>query len=377
MTTDQTPDLPAHDAGSQGVEEIIVGLPDARETSGPSSECCTVSRSLLSALHELERHLLDIDHVDPLVQDLIEGLAQRLDARKVTILLHDPVGEIERHIKQSNTLAMGLQLTPDSFAITRMFDDSPSYRWLPGARARDAFGLSFLGDEAQHVLAVPLLEFDVVVGAMLCADPNVVSKGYSDDLLLLRNFGLSIPILLRRVMVQQANLALIVLDPVAQCANRVGLERELERELERARRKDSAVSVVTIALKGLAGMSNLSQRHLQNKVLADIAGRITDSLRATDTMARIGTYSFAVLMVDAPVHVVPDVALRFETDLRGRILDDGRGGMVEIDPIVGYLTLDATSLAIEQVPTAVRSAIDSLVQASEHYHRGAIGWALV
>jgi len=164
----------------------------------------------------------------------------------------------------------------------------------------------------------------------------------------------------------------MLVDPVTQVANRAGLEQALERELGRAQRNGQAVALVTIALEGLSGMGNLSQRHLQNKVLSDIATRVAGSLRATDTMARIGTFSFAVLMVDAPATVVPDVALRYETDLRGHTLDDGRGGLVEIDPAVGYLVMHPAEIEPKHLTGAVQQAVATIAMAAENHQRGSI-----
>ncbi len=353
------------------IEEIVLGLPnDAAPDAAMTRPYYSIDSAFWRQLQELQRSLIDSERVDALIIETVAGLSRLLGSRHLGLVLHDPVGEIARLFPDGWSAADQLHLTPDSDVVTSLFSEPISHEWLTARQVED-IGLA-VGGTSESLLAIPVVEDDIVVGAVICADPDVSTEQSSDDLALLDDFGILFPVVLRRAASTQISAQLMLVDPVTQVANRAGLEQALERELGRAQRNDQAVALVTIALEGLSGMGNLSQRHLQSKVLSDIATRVAASLRATDTMARIGTFSFAVLMVDAPETAVPDVALRFETDLRGHTLDDGRGGLVEIDPAVGYMILRPNEIEPRHLTGEVQQSVAAIAVAAEQHRRGLI-----
>ena len=370
MTKEHNPDPSESLKDGAAIEEIVLGLPTDVDQDLSLASSYAIDASFWRQLQRLQRALVEVDRVDALIAEAVEGMSYLLQSDSVRFVLHDPVGEIARLFPDRLGVSDQLHLTPDSDVVTSLFGEPASHKWFTAQQAED---LGIVPDSMSgSVLAIPIVEDHIVVGAIVCADPNAPALQTPHELALLDDFGVFFPVVLRRAASTQISAELMLVDPVTQVANRAGLEQALERELGRAQRNDQAVALVTIALEGLSGMGNLSQRHLQNKVLSDIATRVAGSLRATDTMARIGTFSFAVLMVDAPATVVPDVALRYETDLRGHTLDDGRGGLVEIDPAVGYLVMHPTEIEPKHLTVAVQQAVATLAMAAENHQRGAI-----
>ncbi len=370
MTTEHTPDLPTPPKDGAEIEEIVLGLPTDANQDADIGLRYSIDASFWRQLQQLQRSLIEVDRVDALIVEAVAGLSRLLVCDDVKFLLHDPVGEIARLLPDRLSVGHQLHLTPDSDVVTSLFGEPPRHEWFTARQVEDLGVVPTA--MSRSVLAIPIVEDHIVVGAIVCGDPDAVAVQSTDDLALLDDFGVFLPIVLRQVASTQVSAQLMLVDPVTQVANRAGLEQALERELGRAQRNDQVVALVTIALEGLSGMGNLSQRHLQSKVLADIAARVAGSLRTTDTMARIGTFSFAVLMVDAPATVVPDVALRFETDLRGHTLDDGRGGLVEIDPAVAYLTLQPAEIHPRHMTATVQRAVATTATAAERHLRGSI-----
>lgn len=370
MTTEHNPDLSTLPKDGAEIEEIVLGLPADTNQDAASGSCFTIDASFWQHLQHLQRSLIEVDRVDALIAEVVAGLSRLLACDDVRLVLHDPVGEIARLLPDQLSAGDELHLTPDSAVVTSLFGEPPRHQWFTAQQAEDLGVVP--SAMSRSVLAIPIVEDHIIVGAMVCGDPDTIAVQSPDDLALLDDFGVFLPVVLRQVASTQVSAELMLVDPVTQVANRAGLEQALERELGRARRNDQAVALVTIALAGLSGMGNLSQRHLQSKVLSDIAARVAGSLRATDTMARIGTFSFAVLMVDAPATVVPDVALRFETDLRGHTLDDGRGGMVEIDPAVAFLILQPAEIDPRHMTATVQRAVANIAIAAERHLRGSI-----
>ena len=370
MTTEHNPELSTIPKDGTEIEEIVLGLPASTSQDAATGSSLSIDASFWRDLQHLQRTLIEADRVDGLITELLAGLSGLLACDDVGLVLHDPVGEIARLLPDRLSVGHRLHLTPDSAVVTSLFGEPVRHEWLTPEHAED---LGVVPSAIRRsVLAIPVVEDHIVVGAVICGDPDAIAIQSPDDLALLDDFGVFLPVVLRQVASTQVSAELMLVDPVTQVANRAGLEQALERELGRAQRNDQAVALVTIALEGLSGMGNLSQRHLQSKVLSDIAARVAGSLRATDTMARIGTFSFAVLMVDAPATVVPDVALRFETDLRGHTLDDGRGGLVEIDPAVAYLILQPADIDPRHMTATVKRAVATIANVAERRQRGLI-----
>ena len=89
--------------------------------------------------------------------------------------------------------------------------------------------------------------------------------------------------------------------------------------------------MVVLKLVGLESMNNLSQRHIQSRILRAVGSRIAAGLRDTDSVGRISEDSFGVMVVDAPEGSSASIVARWESELLGQLIDDGAGGMIEMN----------------------------------------------
>ena len=101
---------------------------------------------------------------------------------------------------------------------------------------------------------------------------------------------------------------------------------------------------MAIKLVGLEDLDNLSQRHIHHRILRTVASRVANGLRDTDSVARISEECFGVMVVDAPSEEASKIVARWETQLRGQLLDDGAGGMVELQTQSSFQYCDLTTL---------------------------------
>lgn len=85
-------------------------------------------------------------------------------------------------------------------------------------------------------------------------------------------------------------------DPVSGVANRTLLARRLDRAFDDARRSGGAASLLVIDLDGFRGLIDLRGDAVADELIVAIAGRLRDSLGASDTVARLGSDEFAVVM---------------------------------------------------------------------------------
>jgi GGDEF domain-containing protein len=102
--------------------------------------------------------------------------------------------------------------------------------------------------------------------------------------------------------------------------------------------------MVVLKLVGLDNMSNLSQRHIQSRILRGVGSRIGAALRDTDAVGRISEDSFGVMVVDVPDDSAAHIVARWESDLRGQMIDDGAGGMIELNLEVSFHQCDVSEL---------------------------------
>ena len=73
----------------------------------------------------------------------------------------------------------------------------------------------------------------------------------------LLDFVAKVPLLINRLVEMDRIRDFVLLDPTTNVANRAGLLRDLERELNRARRNKRAPLVAVLKLVGLENMNNL------------------------------------------------------------------------------------------------------------------------
>ena len=62
-----------------------------------------------------------------------------------------------------------------------------------------------------------------------------------------------------------------------------------------------------------------------------MGSRIAAGLRDTDAVGRISEDRFGVMVVDAVEGSAPMIVARWESELAGQLVDDGAGGMIEIN----------------------------------------------
>ena len=151
-----------------------------------------------------------------------------------------------------------------------------------------------------------------------------------NQMAMLSDFVAKMPLLINRLIEMNRIRDFVLLDPASHVANRAGLLRDLEREISRARRSKRAPLLVALKLVGLESMSNLSQRHIQHRILRSVAAKISEGLRDMDSIARISEECFGVMVVDAPSEDASKIVGRWEAELQGQLIDDGAGGMVEL-----------------------------------------------
>ena len=277
----------------------------------------------------IERQMLAATDLADLIDLSMTGLRQLSGGTQVEIWLHDPVSELDRHLDAVGVVSGTVRLLEDSFDFVSLYDEEP--QWDRTTSSDFNGTVLFTSDVGvEQSLLLPVMDHDLLVGSIHIANPRSGVMMDDEQMDSLLDFVGKIPLLINRTVEMDRIRDFVLLDPVTNVANRGGLLRDLEREISRARRNKRAPLIVILKLVGLDNMNNLSQRHIQGRILRGVTSRIAAGLRDTDSVGRISEDSFGVMVVDAPEGMAASIVSRWEAELRGQLIDDGAGGMVEL-----------------------------------------------
>ena len=278
----------------------------------------------------IERQMLSATDLADLIDLSMTGIRQLSGGSQVEIWLHDPVDELDRHLDAIGVLSGTVRLLADSYDFVSLYSEEPQWNRTASAVFNET---SLFKSESgvEQTLLLPVMDHDLLVGSVHIANPRSSVMMDDDQMTVLLDFVAKVPLLINRVVEMDRIRDFVLLDPATNVANRAGLLRDLEREINRARRNKRAPLLVVLKLVGLDNMNNLSQRHIQSQILRGVGSRIAAGLRDTDAVGRISEDRFGVMVVDAVEGSAPMIVARWESELAGQLVDDGAGGMIEIN----------------------------------------------
>ena len=345
------------------VEEITPGLPVQAPIPVALEERIEVSRYLARALTALHSDMLDSNRPSVLLEVFFSGISRILGCEQVEFWLHDPVGMLGGSLGDTPDLNGQLMLTPDSTKITSIYSDQVAPRAIADHDIID-FGILADTTDRQDVFVIPAVEQEHIVGSLHFKSPRLDLTSHAGDLELLFDFMSLVPVALRLSTGAQLTSELMLVDPLTRVANREGFTRDLDREIGRARRAGRHVALVSIRLCGLEGMANLSQQHIQGRLLSEVAHKIAGGLRATDAVGRVDAMCFGVVVTEAQPSSIEAIGARYQEELSRDLLDDGTGGSIEVRPNVSWASVNPKEYpgrAISELSGMMR---ESVLQAS-------------
>ena len=345
------------------VEEITPGLPVQAPIPVALEERIEVSRYLARALTALHSDMLDSNRPSVLLEVFFSGISRILGCEQVEFWLHDPVGMLGGSLGDTPDLNGQLMLTPDSTKITSIYSDQVAPRAIADHDIID-FGILANTTDRQDVFVIPAVEQEHIVGSLHFKSPRLDLTSHAGDLELLFDFMSLVPVALRLSTGAQLTSELMLVDPLTRVANREGFTRDLDREIGRARRAGRHVALVSIRLCGHEGMANLSQQHIQGRLLSEVAHKIAGGLRATDAVGRVDAMCFDVVVTEAQPSSIEAIGARYQEELSRDLLDDGTGGSIEVRPNVSWASVNPKEYPGRAISELSGMMLESVLQAS-------------
>ena len=347
-------------------EEIIVLLPRA-ELPDPAGidERIDANRYLIQALDQVERSLLELDHVGEFLNEFIRGLQSALGCSEAVLVMHDPVGQLQAGIERPISSPEELLFVSDASELYELFNEGLRPIWVDASHPLSSSSEIFSGWSEGYLF--PVIEAGVLVGVVGLGHPSIEVVQSDLDLELLFRFIARSSLSLQRVEKIQQQSHLLHIDPVTRLSNRYGLLVDLEREIGRTHRADQPLGIAVLMIEGLEVYHNHARRHVESMILSKLATQVNASLRVTDTAARLDHTAFAVVLPNAPAAAMPDICWRYEKDLSGLRIDNGSGGFVEVAIKIAWLslmprqeTVPTSELATRMVSLAINASDNGL-----------------
>ncbi|MFQ5470075.1 MAG: diguanylate cyclase domain-containing protein [Gammaproteobacteria bacterium] len=193
---------------------------------------------------------------------------------------------------------------------------------------------------------------------------DFLRKGEGDSLTLKKSIYYAIERHKHERMI--ANSALY--DPLTGLANRLLFHQNLERSISRAERNDTMLAVMFIDLDRFKQVNDTMGHLAGDELLIQVAGRLTDAVRESDTVSRLGGDEFTIILENIPDRdTVDDIAKKIIERIHEPMHIDNQ--LCDIGASIGIATYPTDGVNAESLIRHADMAMYHTKQRSgESYH---------
>ncbi len=344
----------ANDKRFEGVPtEEIEGAPPVETSEELRArrlhERVDINRYLYLQTQQFEHMLLEAPDLQALLETLLVSMPRHFAFRASEVWLFDPEGVLAELIAGRQRFGQQLQLQPDSFTMQELYDLEPDVVLIDATDSR-MFEVLKAEQGIDYALLLPLMDSGRMIGSLHVGlrDPFLV-EGEPEQELVAHLASITSACLKSAISRQQVS-RLTLLDPLTEISNLRGFEKDIAREIARARRADKPVSVVIMEIDEYDELHEHYGKRRGQFVVKKVAERISSDLRATDMMARLSRSRLALLIPGSGEVLARDIAERMRRDIEDFAIDDGRGAVLQVTISLGLVTWEPTQYPAVDMP---------------------------
>ena len=345
-------------------EQVFDGTPEEIEGAPPAisraelrqrrlTETVTVNRYLYLQTQQLEHMLLEAADLQSLLEILLVSMSRHFAFGAAELWLYDPEGVLAELIVGGQRYGQSLQLRQDAYTMQELYDLEPDITLI---RATDPRMFEILKSEQgiDCALLMPLADSGRIIGSLHIGlqDETLVSGDAEEH--LVAHLAAIISACFKNMVACQQISQLTVLDPLTEISNLRGFERDIAREIARARRAQGPLTVLIMEIDEYDDLYDNYGERRAHFVVKKVAQRISSDLRATDMMARLSPSRFALLIPGSDEVLGKEIAERMRTDIEDFAMDDGRGAVLQVTVCVGMVTWEPQQCPAVDMPHLAR-----------------------
>jgi diguanylate cyclase (GGDEF)-like protein len=345
-----------HIHGGYDSEEIegappVVSRSELREKR--LSEKVTINQYLYRQTQQFEHMLLDAPDLQSLLEILLVSMPRHFSFRASELWLYDPEDVLADLIVGGQRYGRHLQLQRDAFMMQELYEMEPDVVVIDATDSR-MFEVLKSEHGIDYALLMPLTDAGRMIGSLHLGlqDESLISGDAEEE--LLAHLAAMISACFKLAVTRQQISQLTLLDPLTQISNLRGFEKDIAREISRARRADQPVSVMMMEVDEFDDLYNNYGERRGHFVLKKVAERISSDLRATDNLARLSRHKFAVLVPGSGEVLARDIAERMCQDIEDFAIDDGRGAVLQVTLSIGLVTWEPNQYPAVDMPKLAR-----------------------
>ncbi len=160
-------------------------------------------------------------------------------------------------------------------------------------------------------ICVPLLAFNEVIGVLhlqlfflLDAEKKDIIEFYNRNHMMIQNLASQISLSISNIKLNEILKIRSTRDVLTGLYNRIYLEELLEKDLQRAKRKNSSVAIVMMDLDHFKNVNDRYGHESGDIVLKQVSSLITLRLRTSDVACRYGGEEIVIILYDISVENV-------------------------------------------------------------------------
>jgi diguanylate cyclase (GGDEF)-like protein len=180
-----------------------------------------------------------------------------------------------------------------------------------------------VGEQALHRAS-----YDIVVDGDPLGELRIyrVHPFAADELTRFENLLCALVYPLRNALIYRLAVERALRDPLTGALNRAALEESLQREVEVARRQESALGVLFIDIDHFKSVNDTYGHRFGDDVLRAVAHAVSDTIRRSDALYRYGGEEFVVIAS----HTKPIGAQQLAERIRRKVAAIGMIGGLEL-----------------------------------------------